>query len=84
MSDCLEDISPPKDTKHTLVRIVRQIVYQITASYEDLNDADFLCIDPALRLAIGKDYKDGAGQSVPNYAPRVLTPLGHAFTKTTG
>ena len=28
--------------------------YQIAAGYEDCNDADFLRIDPALRLAIGK------------------------------
>jgi hypothetical protein len=34
------------------------------ASYEDCNDADFLRIDPALRLAIGKDHKVGAGQSM--------------------
>jgi len=27
-------------------------------------DADFLIIDPALRLAIGKDHKAGAGQSM--------------------
>jgi hypothetical protein len=33
-------------------------------SYEDCNDADFLCIDPALRLAIGKDHKTGASQSM--------------------
>ncbi len=29
-------------------------VYQVAAGYEDCNDADFLSIDPALRLAIGK------------------------------
>jgi len=44
--------------------MVRQRVYQITAGYEDCNDTDFLRIDPALRLAIGKDHKVGASQSM--------------------
>jgi hypothetical protein len=43
--------------------MVRQRVYQIAAGYEDCNDADFLRIDPALRLAIGKGDEAGAGQS---------------------
>ena len=44
--------------------MVRQRVYQIAASYEDCYDADFLRIDPALRLALGKDHQAGAGQSM--------------------
>ncbi len=44
--------------------MVRQRVYQIAAGYEDCNDADFLRIDPALRLALGKDQQVGAGQSM--------------------
>jgi len=44
--------------------MIRQGGYQIVAGYEDCNDADFLRIDPALRLAIGKDHKAGAGQSM--------------------
>ncbi|MDP6367768.1 MAG: transposase, partial [Nitrospinota bacterium] len=31
---------------------------------EDCNDADSLRIDPALRLALGKGHKAGAGQSM--------------------
>jgi hypothetical protein len=44
--------------------MVRQRVYQIAAGYEDCNDADLLRVDPALRLAIGKGHKTGAGQSI--------------------
>jgi hypothetical protein len=44
--------------------MIRQRVYQIAAGYEDCNDADHLRIDPALRLAIGKDHDLGAGQSM--------------------
>jgi len=36
----------------------------LAAGYEDCNDADFLRIDPALRLALGQDHRLGAGQSM--------------------
>ena len=62
--DCLEDLRCPKHTRHSLVQMIRQRVYQIAAGYEDCNDADYLRIDPALRLGIGKDHKVGAGQSM--------------------
>ena len=45
--------------KHSLVQMVRQRVYQIAAGYEDCHDADYLRIDPALRLATGKDHHTG-------------------------
>ena len=64
IGDCLEDLRSPAHTKHALVQMVRQRVYQIAAGYEDCNDADYLRIDPALRLGIGKDHKVGAGQSM--------------------
>ena len=47
-----------------MVQMVRQRVYQMAVGYEDCNDADFLRIDPALRLALGKDHRFGAGQSM--------------------
>jgi hypothetical protein len=64
MGDCLEDLRCPKHTEHSLVHMIRQRVYRIAAGYEDCNDADYLRIDSALRLAIGKDHKVGAGQSM--------------------
>jgi hypothetical protein len=64
MQDCLEDLRSPTHTKHSLVQMVRQRVYQMAAGYEDCNDADFLRIDPALRLALGKDHQAAAGQSM--------------------
>jgi len=64
MQDCLGDLRSPSYTKHSLVQMVRQRVYQIAAGYEDCNDADFLRIDPALRLALGKDHQAGASQSM--------------------
>jgi hypothetical protein len=59
MQNRLEDLRSPSHKKHSLVKMVRQRVYQIAAGYEDCNDADFLRIDPALRLALGKDHRAG-------------------------
>ena len=64
MKDCLEDLRLPSHTMHSMVQMVRQRVYQIAAGYEDCNDADYLRIDPALRLALGKDHQAGASQSM--------------------
>jgi hypothetical protein len=64
MQHCLEDVRSPTQTKHSLVQMVRQRVYQIAASYEDCNDADYWGIDPALRLAINKGHEAGASQSM--------------------
>ena len=64
MKDCREDLRSPAYTKHALVQMVRQRVYQIAAGYEDYNDADFLRIDPALRLALDKDHRFGVSQSM--------------------
>jgi hypothetical protein len=64
MKDCLEDLRSPAHTKHALVQMVCQRVYQIAAGYEYCNDADYLRIDPALRLALGKDHQAGASQSM--------------------
>lgn len=63
MGDILEDVRSTSHTKHTLVQMIRQRVYQMAAGYEDCNDADFLRVDPALRLSLDKNHKYGAGQS---------------------
>ncbi len=57
----LEDTRSWVHSTHTQLQMVRQRVYQIAAGYEDCNDADFLRIDPALRLAVGKEHDAGAG-----------------------
>jgi len=50
MCDCLEDRRSAVHTRHSLVQMIRQRVYQIAAGYEDCNDADYLRIDPAFAL----------------------------------
>ncbi len=48
--NCLEDFRSAPHTKHTLVQLIRQRVYQMAAGYGDCNDAGFLWVDPALQL----------------------------------
>ena len=64
IKDCLEDLRSLTHSKHSSIQMVRQRVYQIAAGYEDCNDADYLRIDPALRLALGKDHQVGDSQSM--------------------
>jgi hypothetical protein len=64
IEDRIEDFRSQRHTRHTVVQMIRQRVYQIAAGYEDCNDADHLRIDPALRLAIGKGHDSGASQSM--------------------
>ena len=63
MVDVLEDNRSAAHTKHSLEQMIRQRVYQMAGGYKDCNDADFLRVDPALRLSLGKGKKFGAGQS---------------------
>ena len=60
----VDDPRSPVHIRHSMVEMIRQRVYQIAAGYEDCLDADQLRIDPALRLALGKDHKACAGQSM--------------------
>jgi hypothetical protein len=64
MKDCLEDLRSPTHANHSLVQMVPQRVYQIAADYEDCNEADYVRIDPSLRLALDKGHEAGASQSM--------------------
>jgi hypothetical protein len=50
----LHDPRLPARTRHSLLDLIRQRVYQLAAGYEDANDATFLRHDPALKLAVGR------------------------------
>jgi hypothetical protein len=45
------------NTQHHLQALLRQSVYSRLAGYEDVNDADRLCEDPAMRMVIGDRAK---------------------------
>jgi hypothetical protein len=49
-----------RSVRHSLVRLVRQRVYQIACGYEDQNDAQTLRTDPLLKLVLGGLPETGA------------------------
>src|SRR6266487_5001645 len=52
-SDALADTRTGKNGRHLLVGLLRQSVFGRLAGYEDVNDADRLCRDPAMRWVVG-------------------------------
>src|SRR5271167_2360354 len=58
----LHDSRTGQNTQHSLLALLRQSIYSRLAGYEDVNDAERLCLDPALR-------------SWSVAAPRTITPL---------
>jgi len=42
-----------KNTQHSIAALLRQSIYSRPAGYEDANDAERLCVDPAMREVAG-------------------------------
>src|SRR6516225_320083 len=49
----LNDTRTGQNTQHSLLALLRQSIYSRLAGYEDVNDAERLCLDPALRAVVG-------------------------------
>src|SRR5258708_33635999 len=49
----LLDSRTGRNTQHNLEALLRQSVYSRLAGYEDVNDAERLCVDPAMRAVVG-------------------------------
>jgi hypothetical protein len=59
MAACeLRDNRTGKNTQHSVTALLRQSVYSRLAGYEDINDAERLCVDPAMRHVVGERAKD--------------------------
>ncbi len=52
-ADNLEEGRPGKNIRHHLVALFRQSVFGRLAGYEDVNDAERLRLDPAMRALVG-------------------------------
>ena len=51
--DVVEDSRVGKNKQHGIVPLLRQSIYSRLAGYEDVNDAERLSIDPAMRHVVG-------------------------------
>src|SRR5256714_3559524 len=64
----LLDTRTGQNTQHSLLALVRQSIYSRLAGYEDVNDAERLCLDPALRIVVGGRAKDNQAASTSEMA----------------
>jgi hypothetical protein len=61
--DVLADARTAKNGRHRLVGLLRQSVFGRLAGYEDVNDADRLCRDPAIRWVVDDRAITGSAAS---------------------
>src|SRR4051794_34833265 len=64
----LLDTRTAQNTQHSLLALLRQSLYSRLAGYEDVNDAERLCLDPAPRAVVGGRAKDKQAASTSEMA----------------
>ena len=57
----LRDNRTGKNTQHSVTALLRQSLYSRSAGNEDTNDAERLCVDPAMRFIVSEDLVDTMG-----------------------
>jgi hypothetical protein len=62
-ADTLAEARTGKNGRHRLAGLLRQSVFGRLAGYEDVNDADRLCRDPAMRWVVGGRAIQGSAAS---------------------
>ena len=62
-ADVLCDTRTGRNGRHRLAGLLRQSVFGRLAGYEDVNDADRLCRDPAMRWVVGDRAVTGCAAS---------------------
>ena len=68
-ADMLVDARTGRNGRHRLAGLLRQSVFGRLAGYEDVNDADRLCRDPAIRWVVGDRAIEGAAASASQMGP---------------
>jgi len=61
--DVLTDVRMGSNTRHVVAGLLRQSVFGRLAGYEDVNDADRLSCDPAMRWIVGGNAVEGGAAS---------------------
>ncbi len=64
----LLDTRTGQHSQHSLLALLRQSIYSRLAGYEDVNDAERLGLDPALRAVVGGRAKDNQAASTSEMA----------------
>ena len=62
-ANTLADARTGKNGRHRLAGLLRQAVFGRLAGYEDVNDAERLCRDPAMRWVVGDRAISGSAAS---------------------
>jgi hypothetical protein len=58
----LQDLGPERSTRHSMMEMIRQRVFQMTAICKNSDNTDFFRFDPARRLLLGNVQRLGAGR----------------------
>src|SRR5205085_2280801 len=64
----LHDTRTGQNTQRALTALLRQSIYSRLAGYEDANDAERLCLDPAMRAVVGGRAQDNQAASTSEMA----------------
>ena len=75
-ADELQDTRTGRNTRHGLAALLRQSLFSRLAGYEDLNDAQRLRVDPAMRTVVGgraKDKKAASTSEIGRFETETLT-----------
>src|SRR5512147_1263622 len=64
----LRDTRTGQNSRHNPATLLRQSIFSRLAGYEDLNDAERLRVDPAMRIAVGGRARDRTAASTSEIA----------------
>ena len=77
-ADASEDSRVGKNKQHGIVPLLRQSIYSRLAGYEDVNDAERLSLDPAMRHVVGgrasqQDQQAASSSEIGRFETEILS-----------